>query len=51
MLDSNIDPWLLEVNHTSSFATDTDLDLQIKKHLILDTLLLLNIKNKDKKMY
>ena len=51
ILDTKLKPWLLEVNHTPSFTTDTPLDYQIKKHLILDTLILLNIKNKDKKKY
>ncbi len=50
MLDSKLDPWLLEVNHTSSFSTDSPLDFQIKKHLILDTLIILNVKHKDKQM-
>lgn len=34
MLDSNLEPFLLEVNHTPSFATDTPLDRSIKKSLI-----------------
>lgn len=51
ILDEDLKPWLLEVNHTPSFTTDTPLDLQIKRHLIMDTLVLANIKNKTKKMY
>ncbi len=46
MLDSNLKPYLIEVNHTPSFTTDTPLDFQIKKHLILDTLILLDVRNK-----
>ncbi|EGR33532.1 tubulin-tyrosine ligase family protein, putative, partial [Ichthyophthirius multifiliis] len=49
LLDSNLKPFLLEVNHTPSFSTDTPLDYNIKKYLILDTLILVNIRNKDKK--
>ncbi|CAD8160906.1 unnamed protein product [Paramecium pentaurelia] len=51
LLDSNLKPWLLEVNHTPSFSTDTPLDKIIKKNLILDTLILLDIRNKPKKNY
>ncbi len=43
MIDSNKKPWLLEVNHTPSFATDTPLDSFIKKNAIKDTLKLMNI--------
>ena len=42
LIDDQLKPWLLEVNHTPSFSTDSELDLIIKKHLILDTLLLVN---------
>ena len=43
ILDSELKPWLLEVNHTPSFSVDTPLDFQIKKSLILDTLILINV--------
>jgi len=34
MLDSKLQPWLLEVNHSPSFTVDTPLDFQIKaRHL------------------
>lgn len=36
-------PFLLEVNHTPSFSTDTPLDSLIKKNLIRDTVRLMNI--------
>ena len=49
LLDSNLKPYLLEVNHTPSFHTDTPLDFQIKKNLIFDTLILANVTNKAKK--
>lgn len=51
ILDDSLKPWLLEVNHTPSFSTDTQLDYQIKSCLITDTVILANIKNKQKKMY
>ena len=51
LLDSNLKPWLLEVNHTPSFQTDSNLDHIVKYNLIVDTLILLKINNKDKKVY
>jgi len=46
MLDHKFKPWLLEVNHTPSFRTDTPLDKAIKKGLIIDTLNIMNITTK-----
>lgn len=43
MLDEKARPFLLEVNHTPSFVTDTPLDEAIKKSLIKDSLVLMNI--------
>jgi tubulin polyglutamylase TTLL6/13 len=48
LLDANLKPYLLEVNHTPSFTTDTPLDKNIKKGLIRDAMLLLNISGKNK---
>ena len=48
LLDRNLKPYLLEVNHTPSFTTDTPLDKVIKKGLIRDALLLLNVSGKNK---
>lgn len=42
-LDEKLKPWVLEVNHTPSFYTDTPLDFKIKKNLIADTVKLLNL--------
>ncbi|KRX03671.1 hypothetical protein PPERSA_04223 [Pseudocohnilembus persalinus] len=50
-LDEKLKPYLLEVNHTPSFSTDTPLDHQIKKSLILDTLILENIMWKTRVRY
>jgi len=49
MLDHKHKPWLIEVNHTPSFKTETPLDKCIKKGLIKDTLRLMNINTKYKK--
>lgn len=43
MLDEDCKPYVLEVNHTPSFVTDTPLDYHIKFSLIRDTLILMNI--------
>lgn len=43
LLDSKMKPWLLEVNHTPSFSTDTPLDSLNKKNVIRDSLILMNI--------
>lgn len=48
MLDYKGKPFLLEVNHTPSFTTDSPLDSLIKKNLIKDTLILMNINIKSK---
>ena len=43
ILDKNCKPYLLEVNHAPSFATDTPLDYEIKKKLFQDTFQLLGL--------
>jgi tubulin polyglutamylase TTLL6/13 len=43
MLDEKGTPFLLEINHSPSFHTDTALDLALKEALIADTLRLANI--------
>jgi len=42
-IDDKLKPWILEVNHAPSFATDSPLDFKIKKGLIRDTVALLNL--------
>jgi hypothetical protein len=42
MLDEELRPWLLEVNHSPSFATDSRLDQQLKQALLTDTIAALN---------
>lgn len=50
-MDANLKPYLIEVNHTPSFWTDSPLDLQVKRNLIIDTLHLINVNLKSKKKY
>lgn len=48
LIDSTMKPFLLEVNHTPSFTTDTPLDSFIKKNLIKDAISIMNINVKTK---
>jgi Tubulin-tyrosine ligase family len=49
LIDSDLKPWLLEVNISSSMATDAPLDLAIKSTLVVDTFNLVGIKKFDRK--
>lgn len=49
LLDSELKPWLLEVNLSPSLATDSPLDLHIKGKLISDTFNLIGIRAFDRK--
>ncbi len=51
MLDHKLKPWLLEVNHTPSFTTDSPFDLEIKSGVIADTIKLMNFNQNDKLKY
>ena len=48
IIDQNFKPWLLEVNHSPSFSSDTPFDYDLKFNLIKDTLILLNFNESDK---
>jgi tubulin polyglutamylase TTLL6/13 len=48
MLDHNLKPWLIEVNHTPSFTTDTPFDRSIKKNVIKDALKIMNVSIEQK---
>lgn len=48
IIDQNFKPYLLEVNHTPSFSTDTPLDSLIKKSVISDSLKIMNISMKSR---
>jgi tubulin polyglutamylase TTLL6/13 len=51
MLDEGLDPILIEVNHAPSFATDSNLDFNLKKVLIQDTFKMLNMSLKRRSKY
>ncbi|XP_030610170.1 tubulin polyglutamylase ttll6 isoform X2 [Archocentrus centrarchus] len=43
LLDHRLKPWVLEVNHSPSFTTDSQLDREVKDALLYDTLVLINL--------
>lgn len=51
MLDRDCKPYLLEVNHSPSFSTDSPLDEKVKGDLIKDTVRLLGLTKKRKALY
>jgi hypothetical protein len=51
LLDEKLKPWLIEINHAPSFATDTPFDWKIKKDSIADALQLLGMTYTRKKKY
>ena len=51
IIDWKMKPWLLEVNRSPSFTTDTPFDRKIKYQLIEDTIRLLNMNPKKRMKY
>ena len=49
ILDHKLKPWLLEVNHSPSFTTDSALDTEIKEKVISQAIKMMNITQKAKK--
>ena len=49
LIDSDLKPWLLEVNLSPSLATDSPLDLSIKSTLLADVYNLVGVKRFDRK--
>ncbi|KAJ2949676.1 hypothetical protein O0L34_g15603 [Tuta absoluta] len=49
LLDHKLHPYILEVNHSPSFHTDTQLDREVKEALLSDTFTMLNIWQCDKR--
>ena len=48
LIDEKLRPWLLEVNHSPSFNCDSDLDKDIKKTVVADTMKILNLTSEKK---
>jgi len=51
ILDRSLNPYILEVNHTPSFTTDSPLDRVIKKRVISEAIKLINISLPNRKKY
>lgn len=51
LIDNDLRPWLLEVNFTPSFSTDSQLDFRIKSQVIQDTLQTINLSEKKKQKF
>ncbi|CAM9454731.1 unnamed protein product [Ectocarpus fasciculatus] len=51
MIDAALKPWLIEVNHLPSFATDSPLDRHIKAQVVSAALSVLHAKADDRKRY
>ncbi|CDI76105.1 hypothetical protein, conserved [Eimeria acervulina] len=51
LLDHKLQPWLIEVNHSPSFATDSALDKKVKFEVIRDALRLVGISSKNRKRF
>jgi len=49
LLDSDLKPWLVEVNLSPSLSSDSPLDHTIKGHLLSDTFNMINVKRFDRK--
>jgi tubulin polyglutamylase TTLL6/13 len=51
ILDNKAKPFILEVNHTPSFSTDSPLDWKIKSKVIRDSLVLMNVTARERKAF
>jgi len=51
LIDHKLKPWLLEVNHSPSFTTDTPFDYKVKHQLIEDTIRLLHMNSNNRVKY
>lgn len=49
LIDSDLKPWLIEVNLSPSLATESPLDLTIKGNLIADTFNITGVRRFDRK--
>lgn len=49
LIDSDLKPWLIEVNLSPSLAAESPLDLTIKANLIADTFNLIGVKRFDRR--
>ena len=50
-IDKKAKPWLIEVNQSPSFCTDSPLDLKVKYGVLSDAFKVLNLSQKRKNKY
>jgi tubulin polyglutamylase TTLL5 len=50
LIDSDLKPWLLEINLSPSLACDSPLDLTIKSNLIADTMTMVGVRRFDRRL-
>ena len=50
-LDKKAKPWLIEVNQSPSFMTDSPLDHKVKKGVLVDSFRMLNLNWRRKNRY
>ena len=51
MIDKYFKPWLIEVNQSPSFATDSPLDYEVKKAVLRDSFKLLNVNQERREAF
>lgn len=51
MIDNSLKPWLIEINHLPSFATDSPLDQKVKSQVIKQTLSVVTATAQDRRKY
>ena len=51
LIDEKLKPWLIEINHAPSFATDTPLDFKMKKDVIAEAIQLLGMTHAKKQLF
>ena len=49
LIDSDLKPWLMEVNLSPSLATESPLDLKIKSQLFVDMMNLISMRKFDRR--
>ena len=50
LIDSDLKPWLIEINLSPSLACESPLDIIIKSNLMADTLCMVGVKRFDRKV-
>jgi D-alanine-D-alanine ligase-like ATP-grasp enzyme len=50
LVDSDLKPWILEVNLNPSLSTDSPLDFKIKSNLVTDSLNLIGLRKFDRRV-